>query len=176
MIIADRNALRSSLCCQLATLLQQSGLTRGQYSFHTHRTLEDGLAHLFCNPPFKMDLIVCWDTQPAREAKIHGRPACDQRTHEAARMATVLANFQDLKIPVIGIPADPAFIGEDPDPISTPGTMQDSFPNTRWFQQDGVEMIVYSDPFGPTTTRHHRDDAHLTFIDDLAQLVREPAA
>lgn len=175
MIIADRNAMRSSLCCQLAALLHQYGLSTDQYRFHTMRTVEDGLAHIFGNPPFKMDLIVCWDTQPARVHKIHGRPACARRDREGYRMVDVLSHFTDLRVPVIYVPAEPEAIGLDPDPTTSIGGMRDPFPEAGWFQREDTDVIPFVKSDDPTS-RAHGQGCPLEVIAGMVNLIHPRAA
>jgi hypothetical protein len=161
LVIADRNAMRTSLCVQLARQLTMRGLQPSQYRFHTHRTVEDALSQMLGNPPYPTDLIVCWDNQPARAGSLHGRPACSPRSDEGARMGRVLSLFPSLRAPIITVRASTTIVPPDEDPTGTPAMHDDPLSEFDWFAQEDTRMIGYSEKEGTVTFQRRESEGLL---------------
>jgi hypothetical protein len=93
LVIADDVKLRFTLVEQLLTILLELGLGKDQFSILPFERSEDALSAMFANPPLLVDLIICWDLQPARAGVKGGRPTCNGRDGEAGRMHGVLGGY-----------------------------------------------------------------------------------
>lgn len=165
--------MRTSLCVQLARQLTMRGLQPNQYRFHTHRTVEDALSQMLGNPPYAMDLIVCWDYQPAREPSLHGRPSAPPRSDEGVRMGRALGLFPSLQTPIITVRASPRIVPADTDPTVSIAMRNDPLSSFDWFEQRDTWMIGYGVEEGRVTI--HRNGITST-LDDLARSLLFEAA